>query len=75
MLSHDRIHKMLLSHLLDIKKKIKGTVLQTFSGRMNTKQLNLEASFSPDSQFVISGKWSFFYYIQFVIRGKGSSFL
>jgi len=32
-----------------------GTSLQTFTGHLNSKQLPLEASFSPDSQFVISG--------------------
>merc|ERR1711994_849965 len=32
-----------------------GTNLQTFTGHLNSKQLPLEASFSPDSQFVISG--------------------
>eukprot|EP00088_Acartia_fossae_P067697 TRINITY_DN8477_c0_g5_i1.p1 TRINITY_DN8477_c0_g5~~TRINITY_DN8477_c0_g5_i1.p1 ORF type:complete len:319 (-),score=63.75 TRINITY_DN8477_c0_g5_i1:368-1324(-) len=32
-----------------------GNTLQTFSGYLNTKQLALEASFTPDSQFVISG--------------------
>lgn len=32
-----------------------GTVLQTFTGHLNTKSIPLEASFSPDSQFVISG--------------------
>jgi len=32
-----------------------GTSLQTFTGHLNSKQIPLEASFSPDSQFVISG--------------------
>jgi len=32
-----------------------GTSLQAFTGHLNSKQLPLEASFSPDSQFVISG--------------------
>lgn len=32
-----------------------GTTLQTLNGHMNSKGLPLEASFSPDSQFVISG--------------------
>jgi len=32
-----------------------GSLLQTFTGHLNSKNLPLEASFSPDSQFVISG--------------------
>lgn len=32
-----------------------GNILQTFTGHLNTKSIPLEASFSPDSQFVISG--------------------
>lgn len=32
-----------------------GQTLQTFTGHLNTRQLALEASYSPDSQFVISG--------------------
>ena len=32
-----------------------GSTLQSFTGHMNSKMLPLEASFSPDSQFVISG--------------------
>lgn len=32
-----------------------GTPLQNFNGHLNTARLPLEASFSPDSQFVISG--------------------
>ena len=32
-----------------------GATLQTFTGHLNSKGLPLEASFSPDSQFVISG--------------------
>lgn len=32
-----------------------GQTLRTFTGHLNTKNLPLEASFSPDSQFVISG--------------------
>ena len=32
-----------------------GSSLQSFTGHLNSKQLPLEASFSPDSQFVISG--------------------
>jgi len=32
-----------------------GATLQTFTGHLNSKSLPLEASFSPDSQFVISG--------------------
>jgi len=32
-----------------------GSCLQTFTGHINSKQIPLEASFSPDSQFVISG--------------------
>jgi COMPASS component SWD2 len=32
-----------------------GTPLQTFTGHLNNKGLALEASFSPDSQFVFSG--------------------
>jgi COMPASS component SWD2 len=32
-----------------------GTPLRTFAGFVNTKNLRLEASFSPDSQFVFSG--------------------
>jgi len=32
-----------------------GATLQSFTGHLNSKNLPLEASFSPDSQFVISG--------------------
>ena len=32
-----------------------GNSLQTFTGHMNTKNIPLEASFSPDSQYVLSG--------------------
>eukprot|EP00095_Tigriopus_kingsejongensis_P001573 snap_masked-scaffold907_size82601-processed-gene-0.9 protein:Tk01573 transcript:snap_masked-scaffold907_size82601-processed-gene-0.9-mRNA-1 annotation:"wd repeat-containing protein 82" len=32
-----------------------GSSLQTFTGHLNSKHLPLEASFSPDSQFIISG--------------------
>jgi len=32
-----------------------GTPLQTFTGHQNNKGIALEASFSPDSQFVFSG--------------------
>jgi len=32
-----------------------GNTLQTFTGHLNSKNIPLEASFSPDSQFVISG--------------------
>jgi len=32
-----------------------GATLQSFTGHLNSKKLALEASFSPDSQFVISG--------------------
>lgn len=32
-----------------------GSNLQTFTGHLNSKGIPLEASFSPDSQFVISG--------------------
>merc|ERR1712198_285934 len=32
-----------------------GSTLQSFTGHLNSKQLPLEASFSPDPQFVISG--------------------
>jgi COMPASS component SWD2 len=32
-----------------------GKLMQTFTGHVNTKAIPLEASFSPDSQFVISG--------------------
>lgn len=32
-----------------------GAPLQTFNGHINTNKLSIEASFSPDSQFVISG--------------------
>ena len=32
-----------------------GATLRTFTGHLNSKNLPLEASFSPDSQFVISG--------------------
>jgi len=32
-----------------------GSPLQTFAGHINNKNLHLEASFSPDSQFVFSG--------------------
>lgn len=40
---------------INIKPEIKGNALQTLNGHLNTKQLPLEASFSPDSQFIISG--------------------
>jgi COMPASS component SWD2 len=39
-------------HLLDA---FQGTLLQTFIGHLNTKKLKLEASFTPDGQFVLSG--------------------
>ncbi|XP_023343366.1 WD repeat-containing protein 82-like isoform X2 [Eurytemora carolleeae] len=41
----------------DIKliDSFQGNALQTLNGHLNTKQLPLEASFSPDSQFIISG--------------------
>jgi WD40 repeat protein len=32
-----------------------GKLMQSFTGHVNTKSIPLEASFSPDSQFVISG--------------------
>lgn len=32
-----------------------GNSLQTFTGHMNSKNIPLEASFSPDSQYVLSG--------------------
>lgn len=32
-----------------------GTPLQTFAGHVNNQKLHLEATFSPDSQFVFSG--------------------
>lgn len=32
-----------------------GTPLQTFAGHVNSQKLHLEATFSPDSQFVFSG--------------------
>ena len=32
-----------------------GSTLQSFTGHLNSKQVPLEASFSPDSQFVTSG--------------------
>ena len=34
---------------------MQGNALQTLNGHLNTKQLPLEASFTPDSQFIISG--------------------
>lgn len=39
-------------HLID---SYQGTPLQTFTGHVNNKGLPLEASFSPDSQFVFTG--------------------
>lgn len=39
-------------HLIDA---FQGTPLQSFSGHINNKGIPLEASFSPDSQFVFSG--------------------
>ncbi|XP_067134352.1 WD repeat-containing protein 82 [Centruroides vittatus] len=39
-------------HLIDA---FHGTPLQTFMGHINNKGLSLEASYTPDSQFVISG--------------------
>uniref|UniRef100_A0A131XGF5 Putative histone H3 lys4 methyltransferase complex and rna cleavage factor ii complex n=1 Tax=Hyalomma excavatum TaxID=257692 RepID=A0A131XGF5_9ACAR len=41
-----------LIHLIDA---FQGTPQQTFTGHMNNKGIPLEASFSPDSQFVFSG--------------------
>lgn len=32
-----------------------GTPLQTFTGHLNNKGIPIEASFSPDSQFIFSG--------------------
>ena len=32
-----------------------GNSLQTFTGHSNSKAIPLEASFSPDSQYVLSG--------------------
>ncbi|XP_013794751.1 WD repeat-containing protein 82-like [Limulus polyphemus] len=39
-------------HLIDA---FHGTSLHTFKGHMNTKGMSIEASFSPDSQFVFTG--------------------
>lgn len=41
-----------LIHLIDA---FQGTPQQTFTGHINNKGIPLEASFSPDSQFVFSG--------------------
>ncbi|XP_040567699.1 WD repeat-containing protein 82 [Lepeophtheirus salmonis] len=41
--------------LIKLIDAFSGQTLQTFTGHLNTKGIPLEASFSPDSQFVISG--------------------
>lgn len=41
--------------LIRLIDSFSGETLQTFTGHLNSKSIPLEASFSPDSQFVISG--------------------
>ena len=41
--------------LIRLIDSFSGDTLQTFTGHLNSKNIPLEASFSPDSQFVISG--------------------
>jgi COMPASS component SWD2 len=41
--------------LIKLIDAFSGQSLQTFTGHLNSKNIPLEASFSPDSQFVISG--------------------
>lgn len=40
---------------MDLVDSFHGTPLQTFTGFVNNKNLHIEATFSPDSQFVFSG--------------------
>lgn len=43
------------SSLIRLIDAFNGKLMQTFTGHINSKNIPLEASFSPDSQFVISG--------------------
>ena len=51
-LERDEVTNRLVIKLID---SYNGSTLQSFTGHLNSEQLPLEASFSPDSQFVISG--------------------